>query len=158
MHGHIAGLSIKGRSPHFGELDMKLAELRTVHVGMGGGEVEFTIDAGTHGSDPGQWLDTGVNVDANFRIRITANGQVDLWPSGPGQYLTTPKGYTTAGKGSKFMAGAVVGRIGEAGAAFLIGESFDGAPAADGRLYLQIVPSPWNNASTGSYRVRIVQK
>ena len=24
-----------------------------------------------------------------------------------------------------------------------------------GKLYLHIVPSPWNNASTGSYRVRI---
>ena len=30
-----------------------------------------------------------------------------------------------------------------------------GAPAEEGKVFLQIVPSPWNNASAGSFRVRI---
>ena len=86
---------------------------------------------------------------------VACDGQIDLWPQGPGQYMTTPKGYTTAGKGSTYMAGALVGRVGENGRIFLIGERYDGAPSDEGRLFLQIVPSPWNNASTGSYHVRI---
>src|SRR5262245_59794993 len=61
----------------------------------------------------------------------------------------------TAGKGSTYMAGALVGRVGDAGKIFLIGERYDGSPGDEGRLWMQIVPSPWNNASTGSYRVRV---
>ena len=30
-----------------------------------------------------------------------------------------------------------------------------GTIAEEGRLFLQIIPSPWNNGSTGTYRVRI---
>ncbi len=153
--GRIASPTIKAHSAHFGELALKLSDLRTVHLRSAGAECELTVDAAKHGSAPEQWLDTGLNVDASLRLAITSDGQVDLWPQGPGQYITTPKGYTTAGKGTSHMAGALVGRVGDNGKAFLIGERYDGAPGEEGRLFLQIVPSPWNNASTGSYRVRI---
>ncbi len=53
------------------------------------------------------------------------------------------------------MAGAFIGKVGENGNAFFIGERFDTLPSDEGRLYLMIVPSPWNNASAGNYRVRI---
>jgi hypothetical protein len=153
--GRIASPTIKAHSAHFGELALKLSDLRTVHLRGGGGECELTVDASKHGSAPDQWLDTGVNVDVNIRLVIQGEGQVDLWPQGPGQYITTPKGYTTAGKGSTYMAGALVGRVGDTGKVFLIGERYDGAPGDEGRLFVHIVPSPWNNASTGSYRVRV---
>jgi hypothetical protein len=153
--GRIAAPTIKAHSTHFGDLALKLSDLRTVHLRAASGDRELTVDAGKHGSAPDQWLDTGVNVDGSVRLVVTCEGQVDLWPSGPGQYLTTPKGYTTAGKGSTYMAGALVARIGESGKVFLVGERYDGSPSEEGKLFLQIVPSPWNNASTGSYRVRI---
>jgi hypothetical protein len=153
--GRIVSPTIKAHSAHFGDLALKLSDLRTVHLRTGGGECELTVDAGKHGSSPDQWLDTGVNLDTSMRLVITGEGQVDLWPQGPGQYMTTPKGYTTAGKGSSYMAGCLVGRIGDGGKVFLIGERYDGAPNEEGKLHLQIVPSPWNNASTGSYRVRV---
>jgi hypothetical protein len=153
--GRIASPTIKAHSAHFGDLALKLSDLRTVHLRAQGGDCELTVDAATHGSAPEQWLDTGVTVDANVRLVVSCEGQVDLWPQSPGQYLTTPRGYTTAGKGSSYMAGALVGRIGESGKIFLIGDRYDGAPSDEGRLFVQIVPSPWNNASTGSYRVRI---
>jgi hypothetical protein len=86
---------------------------------------------------------------------LTGDGQVDLWPMGPGQYLASPKGFNTPGKGGHFQAGALVGRVGETGKAFLIGERYEGTPGEEGKLYLQITPSPWNNASSGCYRVRI---
>ena len=53
------------------------------------------------------------------------------------------------------MAGSLIGKIGENGKAFYIGDRFEGPATEEGKLYLQIVPSPWNNASTGTYRVRI---
>jgi hypothetical protein len=152
--GRIAAPAFKATSAHFGELSLKLSDMRTLTF-RGPDQTELTIDAAKHGSAPDQWLDTGINLDVDVRLLINADGQVDLWPQGSGQYMATPKGYTTAGKGSTFMAGALVGRVGEHGKQFLIGERYDGAPGEEGRLYLHIVPSPWNNASTGSYRARI---
>lgn len=153
--GRIVSPTIKARSAHFGDLSLKLSDLRTVHLRSAGREIDLQLDAAKHGSAADQWLDTGVTVDASMRLTITADGHVDLWPQGPGQYMTTPKGYTTAGKGSSYMAGSLVGRIGESGKIFLIGERFDSTPTEEGKLYLHVVPAPWNNASTGSYRVRI---
>jgi hypothetical protein len=90
-----------------------------------------------------------------LRLLATADGQVDLWPQGPGQYVCGPKGYTTAGKGVSYMAGTLLGRIGENGKIFVMGERYDGTPGEEGRLYLHIVPSPWNNASSGTFQVHI---
>jgi hypothetical protein len=53
------------------------------------------------------------------------------------------------------MSASLLGRIGETGTPFLIGEHYEGTPGQEGRLFLHIVPSPWNNASTGSYAVKI---
>jgi hypothetical protein len=153
--GRIVSPTIKAHSAHFGDLALKLSDLRTVHLRSAARESELTVDAGKYGSAPEQWLDTGITLDTSMRVVITGEGQVDLWPQGPGQYMTTPKGYTTAGKGSSFMAGCLVGRVGESGKVFLIGERYDGSPSDEGKLYLQIVPAPWNNASTGSYRARV---
>ncbi len=152
--GRILAPALKATSAHFGDLSLKLADLRTLTF-RGPDQTELTIDAAKHGSAPDQWLDTGINLDADVRLLINADGQVDLWPQGSGQYMATPKGYTTAGKGSTFLAGALVGRVGDHGKQFLIGERYDGAPGEEGRFYVHIVPSPWNNASTGSYRARI---
>lgn len=153
--GRIMSNHIKAFSTHFGELNLRLSDLRTMHLRPTGGDTEYTVDATRHGSAPDQWLDTGVVVDGAVRLVISAEGQVDLWPQGPGQYVTGPKGYTTAGKGGSFMAGSLLGRIGENGKVFCIGDRFEGAPGDEGKLYLHIVPSPWNNASSGAYRVRL---
>ncbi len=114
------------------------------------------IDAAKHGSSLDQWLDTGISVDAQLKLNITSQGTVDLWPQTPGQYVAQPRGYNTPGKGGAFLAGALVGRIGESGRTFLIGERFETTPNDEGKLYLQVIPSPWNNGSTGTYRVRIL--
>ncbi|MCI0380075.1 MAG: hypothetical protein L0215_21030 [Gemmataceae bacterium] len=153
--GRIVHATLKAHSAHFGELSLKLSDLRTLFVRGNSADSELVVDASKYGSAPDQWFDTGVIVDPSQRLLIVCEGQVDLWPQGPGQYMASPKGYTTAGKGGNFMAGSLVGRVGENGKAFLIGERYEGAPGEEGKLYLHIVPSPWNNASTGSYRVRI---
>ena len=53
------------------------------------------------------------------------------------------------------MAGTLLGRVGENGKVFVIGERYDNVPGEEGKLYLHIVPSPWNNASSGTYQVHI---
>lgn len=153
--GRISAQTLKAHSPHFGDVNLKLSELRTVHIRQHGGKQELIVDAAKHGSALDQWCDTGVTVDAAQRVVITAEGQVDLWPQGPGQYMALPKGYNTAGKGGQYLAGALIGKIGENGKTFLIGERYEGTASEEGKLYVQIVPSPWNNASTGVYRLRI---
>jgi hypothetical protein len=153
--GRITSESIKANSPHFGDVALKLSELRTMHLRQNGGKQELIVDAAKYGSSLEQWFDTGILIDTAQRINVASEGQVDLWPQGPGQYMAFPKGYNTAGKGGQFLAGALVGRIGENGKAFLVGENYEGTTNEEGKLYLQIVPSPWNNASTGQYRVRV---
>jgi hypothetical protein len=155
VRGKILSQSIKAHSTHFGNVEIKLSELRVMNIRQHGGKAELIVDAGKHGSALDQWLDTGVIVDVAQRVIISGEGQVDLWPQGPGQYMAAPKGYNTAGKGGQFMAGALVGKIGENGKTFYIGERYEGTSNEEGRLYVQIIPSPWNNASTGNYRVRV---
>jgi hypothetical protein len=153
--GRINSSTLKANSPHFGDVNLKLSELRMVHMRQQAGRMDLIVDAAKHGSALDQWFDTGLSVDVGLRLAITSDGQVDLWPAGPGQYLAFPKGYNTAGKGGQFLAGALVGKIGENGKAFLIGERYEGMAHEEGKLYVQIVPSPWNNASSGQYRVHI---
>ncbi len=153
--GRIASPAIKAHSAHFGEQSLKLSELRTLFLRNQNGNGEFVLDAVKHGSALDQWFDTGIAVDATLRLHVVADGAVDLWPQGAGQYVATPKGYNTAGKGGAFMAGTLVGRIGENGKAFLVGERYDASATEEGRLFLLITPSPWNNASAGAYRVRV---
>jgi hypothetical protein len=126
-----------------------------MHLRHQGGAQEFVVDAGKFGSEVDQWFDTGMVVDPSLRLCVNAEGQIDLWPQGPGQYMAAPKGFNTTGKGGNFLAGALVGRVGENGKSFLIGERYEGSPSEEGKLYLHIVPSPWNNASTGNFRVRV---
>jgi hypothetical protein len=153
--GRILHPVIKAHSTHFGDLSLKLSDLRTLFVRGTTGDNELVVEAAKHGSAPEQWLDTGIIVDPSQRLLIVGEGQVDLWPQGPGQYVAGPKGYSTAGKGGSFMAGALIAKIGEHGKMFLVGERYEGASTEEGKLFLQIVPSPWNNASSGSFRVRI---
>jgi hypothetical protein len=153
--GRIMHPVIKAHSTHFGDLSLKLSDLRTLFVRGVGSDNEVVVDAAKYGSAPEQWLDSGVVMDVSQRLLMVSEGQVDLWPQGPGQYVTGPKGYSTAGKGGSFMAGALIAKVGDTGKAFLVGERYEGTPADQGKILLQIVPSPWNNASSGSYRVRI---
>jgi hypothetical protein len=155
--GRIMFPVLRARTSYFGDVDLRLAELRTLQLRGGAGEAELVVDAGKYGSAPDQWFDTGFVVDSHAGLVITATGTVDLWPQTPGQYTATPKGYAQPGptKAGKFMSAALLGRIGEAGTPFLIGEHYEGTPGQEGHLFLHIVPSPWNNASTGSYAVKI---
>jgi hypothetical protein len=149
--GRIQGGGLRAKSEVFGDVLLPLASLRTMHV-HDKAEREFSVAADKFGE---AWYDTKIHVDGFVKLRIDADGQVDLWPMGPGQYMVSPKGFTTTGKGGDFMAGALVGRIGESGRAFFVGERFDGGGSEEGSLFLRIVQSPWNNVSSGNYKIRV---
>ena len=155
--GRIMFPVLRARTSYFGDVDLRLAELRTLQLRGGAGEADIVLDAAKYGSAPDQWFDSGFAVDAHAGLLVSASGIVDLWPQTPGQYTATPKGYAQPGptKSGKFMSASLLGRIGEAGTPFLIGDHYEGTPGQEGHLFLHIVPSPWNNASTGSYSVKI---
>jgi len=163
--GRIVTPSIKGKSEYFGEVELALPKLRQVRGIVEARDADALVDAAKY-AQPNQWLDTGVHVEGNNTLIVTASGEVDLRPTLPGTQICGPRGLNTIGfaKGGpakgKFGAvrsypGTLLGRIGENGDSFVIGDRFEGIPDREGKLYLQIVPSPYDNASSGTYQVKV---
>jgi hypothetical protein len=157
ISGKIVTTVIKARTTYFGDVQLQIADLRQVRWLTGSGEAVLAVDAARYGSAPNQWMETDLAINALTGLAITATGQVDLWPQGPGQYMTGPGGYQARGQG-QHLPGTLLGKVGDNGKVFIIGERYEGTPGEDGKLYLHIVPSPWNNASTGAYTVKVVYR
>jgi len=157
--GRITAPTFKVQAEYFGEVQLPLAALRQVRWVLSPGFGDISVDAAKFGSQPNQWLDTGFIVDANSTLTVTATGQVDLWPQGPGQYLASPKGYGNTGGNpatpARPLPGTLMGRLGENGEPFVVGDRCERRCDREGKLYLHITPSPWNNASTGTYDVKV---
>lgn len=154
--GRIEDETLKARSELFGDVKLRLAQLRELRgVGVGR-EIQVVVDAARYAAQAESWLETDVEVSTGSELRVTATGQVDLWPVGGqnGQYVTGPAGTAGWGKGP-YPGGALLGRIGPSGKVFVLGADYTGTPQEDGKLYLSIVPSAWNNAASGSYTVSI---
>jgi hypothetical protein len=158
--GRVTTPVMKAKNVNFGELDLKLCTLRSVRWLNASFESDVAIDAGRYGSAPNQWMDTGFEARSVGRLLISAAGTVDLWPQPGGgtMYHTTPSGYRGGGGIGQQLPGMLLGRIGEDGPVFVVGERYEGSPPRDGRLYLHIVPSPWQNASSGTYQVKITPR
>ncbi len=167
--GRIQTPALKGKSEYFGDVKLQLTQLRLVRPMRSPGEVQITVDASQYGSAHGQWMDTGLHLEPGMSLVIVSTGTIDIYPQSPGQYLSTPKGYgnTVLAPGAKVVptpanmrnfSGALFGRVGDGGEAFYVGERYEGVPGREGKLYLHVVPSPWNNASVGAYQVRITAR
>jgi len=162
--GRIVTPTVKARAENFGELDLQLAKLRGIRWLTAMQEAEFTVDAGKY-ANVGQWMDSGVEVRMGMRLSITAGGTVNLWPQGGGGYISTPRGFQGGGFGGgmqggvNYAPGTLVGKVGEDGPIFMVGDRYDGSPGREGKLYLHISPSPWQqNGSVGGYNVKITPK
>jgi hypothetical protein len=155
--GRIESPTFKGRTSYFGEVTVQVAELKTIRfIGNGGTETELVIEAAKYAATTRDvWLDTEVDVYEGAALEIVAAGIVDLYPSG-GNYKVGPDAMPRQGQAPDGTpSGMLLGRIGERGKTFQIGAKFNGVISDAGRLYLRIECSPWNNASTGSYNVKI---
>jgi hypothetical protein len=176
--GRILTPAIKAKSEYFGDAEHSLAKLRQMRLILDSRGTEVAVDAGKY-AKADQWLDTGISVDSSGALAILASGEVELRPSLPGTYVSGPRGYTrtagaaaafggagpgVGGKGKKggmdgpvrLYPGTLLGRIGDNGDTFIIGDRYEGAPDRDGKLYLQIMPSPYDTTSTGSYQVKVM--
>jgi hypothetical protein len=157
--GRIVTPLFKTSSDNFGDMGVALFKLRSLRCLNNLLETELVLDAEKYGSASNQWLDTGIELLTDGRLVIVASGAVNLWPQGGNTptYMSTPKGFK-GGANGPFLAGTLIGKIGEDGPPFTIGERYEGLPTREGKLYLHIVPSPWNNASAGSYQVTVTPR
>jgi hypothetical protein len=171
--GRLLTPTVKAKTDLFGDVELALAKMRALRaVGGASHEAQVTVEAAKY-ANAGQWLETSFEVDGRSPLVITAKGAVDTWPQGPGQYMVGPSGMQGGMAGNPFgggfiagrrfgggmvgpvQGGVLVGKIGEDGEAFMIGDRFEGTPDREGKLYLHIGPSPWGCQSAGAYEVKI---
>jgi hypothetical protein len=156
--GKIVSPSIKAKSQFFGEMTLKLAEMRSIAWVAANLDAEVQIDAAKYGVKD-QWLDTGVALDGNTALTVVATGEVDLLNDGTGDFVCGPSGSRNIGRrgvGNR-LPGSLIAKIGEAGTPFLVGDRYVTTTAPEGKLFLQITPVPFNNgqAPSGTYKVVI---
>lgn len=134
ISGRIESDTIKVRTTYFGDRDVPLCDVRVLRWLGSLRDAKLKVDAERYGGQQEAWLDTKYMVNAGAKLRITASGAVDLWPVAPevGVYMAGPEGMTggggaviVQGRGvarvaQQFAPGALVGRIGENGKAFLV--------------------------------------
>jgi hypothetical protein len=168
--GRILTPSLKAKAEYFGAVQLDLVELRTLRSTDTPAEVSFTMDGRYAAQGQQEWVSTEYVHDGRSKLAVTATGQIDLFPqNGAGdQFVSTPKGNFNGGGGRflggkaggrRVLPGTLIGRIGESGEPFVIGDAYEGTPPGkEGKLYLQIASSPWSNECSGSYQVKISAK
>jgi hypothetical protein len=154
--GTIDSATLKARTEHFGDVTLKVVDLRSV-LGTGGtGEISVKVDAVAYGTNNTSWMDTGYSVNPETKLVVTASGEVDLYGNQqPGQYISGPEGNRNVGRQGIYMPGTLVGKIGEDGAVFIVAKKYEGLSNVEGKLYLRIVALPGSGGSTGHYTVKI---
>ena len=174
--GQVEAPTLKARTPYFGETDLKLADVRTLRWLANGRENNLVVDAARYGGQQEAWMDTSIEIRPGMSLSITASGTIDLMPNQPGNALATPDGMgqrgpmgqvmpnnglaaQAAGKGrggrQQQQWGTLMGKIGDRGRAFVVGSKYQGVVTEDGKLYLRILPGPYNVDSSGTYEVQV---
>jgi hypothetical protein len=172
--GHITSPTIRVKAEYFGENELNLSNMRALRSFSGARkDIEVVVDASRYGN-PGTWMETSCIMDGRTEYTITAKGQVDTGGGqgfGP-QAAAGPNGLMNrGGKKAAFTpgqkigfinnnqhSGMLLGKIGEKGDPFFIGEHYEGTPDEEGTLYLHIGPSQWGLQSIGAYEVKITPK
>jgi hypothetical protein len=160
IRGRIEGAGLKVRSAYLGEMTLKFSDLRSLRPSNGNVEEDLRVDAGKYAAPGVQtWMETDIEISSETALAIQASGKIDMYPIGgdAGHYMSGPAGEKSWGAVFRETAapGMLLGRIGKDGKVFEIGEKYDGTPGQSGKLYLRIVPSPWGNASSGDFKVKV---
>jgi hypothetical protein len=172
--GQILTSTIKAKTEYFGDQELPLAKMRTLRA-VGGPSLEtvVSVDALKFANN-NTWMDSKFRLDGKTAIVISAKGVVDVNPQDGGTYLVGPNGFNASRNGRGTLAlragqkigqvntsahgGMLVGKIGEDGDPFFIGENYDGTMEAEGNLFLHIGPSPFGCPSSGAFEVKITRK
>jgi hypothetical protein len=154
LAGRVEGEALKARSESLGELSLRLTELRSLHSAAVD-RTEVAVEAAQFGAGAGKWADSGVTVEAGVGLAVSASGRVDLVPAQAGQHVSGPGGYPAQGSIGGYQAGTLLGRVGEDGPVFVVGQHYEGRSGKGGKLFLHIVPLMGGNGSTGAYQVKV---
>lgn len=158
--GRIVTPIVRAETPLFGALDLKLPELRTMLWINGNTDVEVHVDAAKYCSRTA-WMDSGVTLEPGSGLQIQAAGEVDLLPGNGAEFISGPQGNFNVGGGPRLgpnrVPGVLLGKIGDNGTPFVIGERYNGSQIQEGRLFLQIIPGNFgaNQPAQGAYKVKI---
>lgn len=157
IRGKITSDGFKATSKYFGEVAVKLADLRAFRPLGGKADGTFTLDAAKHATQGWKtFLDTEIQVEKGQTVEVTAGGKIDQWPATPGQYTSGPGGTGAsvggpAGESSEPIPGGAPGGPGIPGGI--------GGPGAPGGFGPGGPPAPggWGGAtySSGAVYVRI---
>jgi hypothetical protein len=154
--GRITAPVLKAKTDHFGDVDLKVVDLRSMESTLGSDEMKLIIDAAIYAAGNNQWLDTKFMATPDVKLVVTAQGEVDLYGNqNPGQFLSGPDGSRQFGRQGQHMPGTLLAKIGEDGAPFVVGKLYQGTPAIEGKLFLRIVPIQNSGGATGNYQVKV---
>lgn len=142
VSGFIVEKSIIGECSPIGKLDIGFGKIVSIMSKTDLSNVRIKPEDG--------WVK--VSYISGERIDISASGCVDLFPSQPGQFTSSPSGYS-GGTFEGYPSGSLLGRIGDK--VFLVGNSLASNNMPSGHLELKINGSHWNVDATGGYLVTI---
>jgi hypothetical protein len=166
VRGRVESPAVKVKTLLSGETTLRLTDLRSLRSTAAALD-ELAVDAARYAiPNNAEWFDSGIDVSGDRPLTITATGTIDLGPSQPGRYVSTPTGNTQNGYGAMLMTpngrayryppGSLVARVGPDGTPFVTGTNHRATRApGTGRLYLKIVPSAWGQHASGSYKVKV---
>jgi hypothetical protein len=154
LAGRVEGEALRAHTASLGELSLRFAVLRSLHSAAVD-RSDVAVEAAQFGNGTGKWADSGVTVEAGVGLAVSASGRVDLMPAQAGQHLSGPAGYPAQGSDGRHQAGTLLGRLGEDGPVFAVGQQYEGRSGKGGKLYLYIVPLAGGNGSTGAYQVKV---
>lgn len=134
-----------------GELSVKFDDIESIRWLCRGSMSAFDLEAVAGLED---WHDTGVDAIASAVLAVQCSGTIQL-----NNQPTTPIGNTNWGNGNPFIAGSVVGRMGQGGQPFLIANGKRWTAESGERLYVKIFwPQKFqrqDNRYTGHYSFRV---
>jgi hypothetical protein len=161
ISGTIETQVLKGSTLLFGDMQIRIAEVRSMRFQGSTNDAEITLEALQHAMTIPRWKDTQVDFTEGAAVQVAASGEIDVYPHGAeaNMYICGPKGPVRwgadRGRPMPVPPGTLIGKIGETGKEFVIGDKWESTSTAAGRLYLRIIPSPWGDGSAGSYTVKI---
>ena len=152
----ILQLEVLKMSSRVGQLAIKIDDLRTIRWLNHGESKSLNLDA-----TPAmvEWLDTGVTLNNGDLVALQASGSINPAPNNNNLEIGPIGTENWGNQNTPFLMGALIGKVGVDGEAFLIGGGKSWTATAKDKLFVKVF---WNNrqcriepAAKGSYKIKI---